>query len=227
MSEGSSFASISFGYDADAVFKYRDENMCSKWKNTFEKDFLMCKVKASANQNGNYIVSGNTKNFLNQFSTIQPIFIQYWAPNKPHRGYSFNGSGLPFPNEEIAFEDTMNKGVLKVSDGVFNFKLDYPNSYYSQMGRKLNPPCVKFRFCDSNGKTMSKIYTMELGHVIPYRSLNFPKKRDWNDGPLFYQNNELKNLKECRNQFQILVDSQYPGENGREAANFWGLKPPM
>jgi len=224
MSEGNGFAGISFGYDSDAVFKYRDENMCSKWKDVEHKEFLMCSVKASMNQNGNYVFKGKTKNYLNTMTTFQPVFIQYWAPNKSTRGYSFNGSGLPFPNEEIAFEGTTNKGVSKVFGADFNFGLDYPNSYYTQMGKKLNPPSVKFRFCDSNGTSMSKVYTIELGHSIPYRSLNFPKKRDWNIGPLFYQN---KDMPECRNQFQILMESQYPGKGGKEASNFWGMKPPM
>ncbi len=223
MSEGSAFAGVSFGYNSDAVFKYRDEKMCSKWNNCVDNNFLMCHVEAITNQNGNYVFKGNIKSYLGALANIQDVYIQYWAPNKPTRGYSFNGSGLPFANEEMAYQDTDNKGVAKVAGGQFIFNLDYPNSYYTQMGRKLNPPQVKFRFCDSKGKSMSKVYTVPLGHSIPFRSLNETKKRDWSKGPLFYSNPDMP---PCRTQFQILVDSRYPDQTMKEPANFWGTKPP-
>lgn len=223
MSNSNSFAGINFGYDSEKIFKYRDENMCSDWKNIAEKEYMMCKIEVLGNNQGNYVINGNIKNHLKSFAKFQDIFIQFWATNKCTRGYSFNGSGLPFPNEEIAFENTTNKGVIKLLDGEFTFNIDSPNSYYTNMGTILNPPCVKYKFCDTNGKSMSKIYTIIIGKTIPYRSLNFPKKRDWNEGPLFYQN---KDMPTCRNQFQILMDSKYPGKNGEEASNFWGGKPP-
>ncbi len=224
MTEGSAFAGISFGYDSDAIFKYRNEYMCSKWKECAHQEFMLCGIKAMVNKNGNYNFKGHTKNYLDALGKLQGIYIQYWAPNKPTRGYSFSGSGLPFPNEEIAYEDTINKGVIKVLQGEFNFHLDYPNSYYSQMGKKLNPPQVKFRFCDGQGKIMSKIYTVILGNSIPFRSLNWPKKRNWNIGPLFYEN---KDMPVCRTQFQRVIESRYPEDTLKEPANFWGKAVPM
>lgn len=218
------FAGISFGYNSEAIFDYRKENMCEKWRETLDKKFLLCDIKAYSNKKGNYLFKGTIKSFLKDLSLTQPIFLQFWAPNKPTRGYSFNGSGLPFPNEEVAYEDTPNKGAIIVTDLNFSFALEYPNSYYSNMGKKLNPPQINFRFCDRSGKIMSRVYTIPLGNPIPFRSLTWPQKRDWNIGPLFYDNKELL---ECPNQYQILINSQYPVKTMKEPKNFWGHKPPV
>lgn len=223
MSEGSAFAGISFGYNSDAIFEYRKKHMCDKWKNTVHKEFMMCNVSVMDNNKGNYVFEGNIKSYLGELGNIQDIYIQFWAPSKPTRGYSFPGSGLPFPNEAIAYQDTTNKGAILITGGKFTFNLEYPNSYYSDMGKTYNPPQVKFQFCDGNGKTMSKVYTVILGDGIPYRTLNFTKKRDWNDGPLFYYNSRMP---KCRNQFQILIESRYPETTMKESTNFWGLTPP-
>jgi hypothetical protein len=223
MSSTSTFAGINFGYDSDAIFKYRNENMCHKWRQCVDDKFLFCDIKGMVNENGNYVFNGNVKDHLKSLENFQPIFIQYWAPNKPTRGYSFNGSGLPYPNEEIAYSNTSNKGVAKILEGQFTFKLDFPNSYYSQMGKKLNPPLVKFKFCDGEGNNMSKIYTVIIGDPIPFRSLNPTKKRNWSKGPLFYYNPDMSL---CRNQYQILKDSSYPYNTMKEPKNFWGKKPP-
>lgn len=217
------FAGISGGYNSEAIFKYRDENMCSKWKNIVEKEFMGCSVKGITNQNGNYRFTGTTKNYLNILTRSLDVYLQYWAPNKPDRRNSFNGSGLPFPSEEVAFDNTSNKGVIRILGGEFTFHLDYPNSYYSHMGKKLNPPLVKFRFCDSSGRQLTDIHTIILGHSIPFRSLSFPNKR-WTDGPMFYNNTEMP---PCRSQSQILMDSAYPEKTMEEPSNFWGTKPPL
>ena len=217
------FSGYNKGYDSDAIFKHRDENMCSEWRNVVQQEFLSCSIKASANKTGNYVFNGALKDYLSTMARSYDVYLQYWAPNKTDRRYSFNGSGLPFPNEEVAFQDTSNKGVIRVLGGQFQFNLEYPNSYYSQMGKKLNPPLVKFRFCDSNGKALTDVHTVILGHSIPFRSLNWTKKRNFNDGPLFYYNPEMP---QCRNQYQILYDSRYPDETLRVPANFWGTKPP-
>ena len=37
-SPGSSAAALSFGYDSDKIFKYREENMCDKWSIVAEQN---------------------------------------------------------------------------------------------------------------------------------------------------------------------------------------------
>jgi hypothetical protein len=156
----SNFANIKYGYDKDAILQCRDESTCSQWRNIVNKQFQECDINCKANKNGNYVFNGQIKNYLYKLSNTFDIFVQYWAPNRATKNY--NGRVLIFPNEEIAYEDTINQGVAKILDGEFTFNIEQPNSYYTQMGTILNQSQVKFRFCDGNGKLLSNIYTVKL-----------------------------------------------------------------
>lgn len=206
------FAGISFGYDADKIFKERDETMCSQFKQNFVR-FSDTDLNVRNNAYGNYIIHGET-NPSHQF-------VKYWAANPPTYTLSFTGSGLPYQNPEMAFENTPNQGIAKVVGGKFQFALEYPNSYYVELGKIYVPPQVKFVYCDSNGKNIGNVHTLKLGNGIPFRSDTWPQLRDWNKGPLFYCNNNLP----VRTQYQILLDSAYPSVN-QEPPNFWGLSIP-
>jgi hypothetical protein len=206
------FAGISFGYDADKIFKERNETMCSRW-NVSQVQFRDTTVNIHYNSDGYFIVEGK--------APIGTPFIKYWAASPPTYSLSFSGSGLPYPNEEVAMEKTPNKGIAEIRNGFFQFPLEYPNSYYDKFLRKIVPPQVKFCYVNQNGENHGDVYVANLGDGIPFRSLVNTKKRDWNSGPLFYCNNNLP----VRNQFQILLDSGYPAVN-KVPDNFWGLMPP-
>lgn len=214
------FSGNSFGYDSKSVFKYRDTAMCDDWRRVSE-DYLLCNFEIFNNPYGNYVVNGTTKNIISQINTATPIYAKYWASNKPTYSESYAGSGLPYPNEHEALQNSVNQGMVKVEDGKFSFNLDYPNSYYKDMFKTYVPPQVNIQFVDTNQKNISKVYTIKLGNGIPFRSLTWPRKRDWNRGPMFYCNNNLP----VRTQAQILKDSAYPCTN-QEPPNFWGLNPP-
>jgi len=213
------FAGMSLGYDSKNVFKYRDENMCSKW-NVAEKIVGPCKVKIHGNPYGNVVITGSTNNVLAELNGANALFVKYWAANSPTYGQSFSGSGLPFANEHIAFQDTNNKGVAEIKGGQFSFNIQYPNSYRTDFGRTYVPPMVKIQFC-SKDKDISGVYEVTLGNGIPFRNVEYPRLRDWSKGPMFYCNNNLRVL----NQEQILRNSAYPCEN-KEPPNFWGSMPP-
>ena len=206
------FAGISFGYDADKIFKERDATMCSRW-NVSQVQFRDTTVNIHYNSDGNFIVEGK--------APIGTPFVKYWAAAPPTYSLSFSGSGLPYPNEELAMEKSPNQGRAEVKNGFFQFPLEYPNSYYDKFLRKIVPPQVKFCYVNQNGEHQGDVYVANLGEGIPFRSLVDTKKRDWNAGPLFYCNNNLP----VRNQFQILLDSGYPAVN-KVPDNFWGLMPP-
>ena len=75
----------------------------------------------------------------------------------------FSGSKLPFPNQEIAFENSPNIGRVKLgNDGSFRIHLVYPKSYYKTMGADYIKPHVKLLFCDQNGDMYEKIITIAL-----------------------------------------------------------------
>lgn len=205
------FAGISFGYDSDKIFKERNATMCDKWK-CDQSLFRNCSIDVYSNSNGSYIVQGDALNGSR--------YVKYWAANPPTYSQSFAGSGLPYPNENQAFENTPNQGVAEIKDGKFNFAVEYPNSYYKNMGTLYVPPQVKLQFCNENGDLNGKVMVLKLGNGIPFRSLTWPRERNWNRGPLFYCNNNLP----VRNQEQILRDSGYPCTN-TEPKNFWGTTP--
>ena len=206
------FAGISFGYDADKIFKERDATMCSRWK-VSRVNFRDTTVNVHYNSDGNFIIEGK--------APMNVELVKYWASSPPTYSLSFSGSGLPYPNQEVTMEKSPNQCVAEVKHGSFQFPLEYPNSYYDQSLRKVVPPQVKFCYMDGNRENRGDVYVANLGDGIPFRSLVDTKKRDWNSGPLFYCNNNLP----VRSQYQILVDSGYPAVN-KVPDNFWGLMPP-
>jgi hypothetical protein len=213
-----SSANISFGYDSQKIFDYREKNMCENWKeNVINSNLNEIEMKTYENDEGMVIVKGS---FRNIGSFINSQFIKFVAPNPPTFNQSFSGSGLPYPNKETAFDETPNKGVVPIQGGQFKFKLHYPNSYYDNLGKVYVPPCFYYNLTDGNGND-SKIEIVKLGDGIPYRTLTWPQQRNWYSGPEFYTNKDMP----VRSQEQILRDSAYPVKN-MEYKNFWGTRPP-
>jgi len=173
--------------------------------------------------NGQFVIKGTLKDNISKLLMIDElgndIEVKYIAPNKPNRGYSFTGSGQPFPNIDISFSNCKNYGSVKVSnDGTFEFVVDYPNSYYHN--NVLVPPSVLIAIY-MKGKCVSKLQQVVLDNIIPYRTTELPPQRNWLDGPLFYCNRNLK----PRTQEQILKENGYPTTN-KYYPNFWGTLPP-
>lgn len=213
-----SFAGINFDDpDSKKIFENHSKMMCSRYKNINENSFVMnMKVKKINNEN-EYVVSGNV--ITNPFST--QLFIKYTAANPPTYNGSYSGSGLPHPNEEIAFENTPNRGVVEVINDRFEFILKYPNSYYINMGTIYVEPHVRIVLVNKDNKQIGEMQNISLGEGIPFRTLTWPVQRDWNNGPEFYENKDLP----VRSQYQILLDSAYPSTN-KMPKNFWGVIPP-
>ncbi len=143
--------------------------------------------------------------------------IQYWASSPADYITSYSGSGLPFANEEMAYNNSPNIGSINCSDGSFSFKIKYPNSYYTGLGSIYNAPHI-------NIKVGNKVEKIQLGSGIPFRMLTYPPppgtaKRC---SPMFYMGRDRLPV---RTQEQICVDSGYPQTN-RMPDNFWGLAVP-
>lgn len=116
------------------------------WNNQLDLqnvDDKSCEV--SADLQGDYVIRGRLK-------PHQPpdAKIRFWAANPIDRRDSFVGSGLAFPNPEIAFENTPNLGVTKAIDGHYSFKIFTPNSFYVDLGRTLLPPHVLIKICGTD-----------------------------------------------------------------------------
>ena len=93
--------------------------------------------------------------------------IDYLAANPITRGYSYSGSGLPYPNPEVAYEGTPNVGSVSIdSEGDFKFDIEYPNSYYVRQGSILLNPHVHIYL-----KSEGWLYTVDVGRPVQHRSL--------------------------------------------------------
>lgn len=212
----SSFSGPTYGFNNDNIFKYRNDNMCNKWSESKISNNLF-NVNIYQNFDNNIFVKGSINDDLKNLLKGSRIFLKYWAANSPTNGSSFTGSGLPFPNKEIAYENSNNKGILQIFGEYFSFNILKPNSYYENHCKNLITPHINFVFIDSNEKILSKIYKIDLKDYIPYRSLTMRRHN-----VLFYN---VPNLK-IRTQEQILKDSAYHNNNMKEFDNFWGNKPP-
>jgi hypothetical protein len=75
---------------------------------------------------------------------VKSGWVTYTASAPPDVRTSLVGSGLPFPNEMVAYENSPNSGRVPISNGAFSFDVLYPNSYYQKNGSELVRPHVIF-----------------------------------------------------------------------------------
>jgi len=100
--------------------------------------------------------------------------IKYWASNPIWKNYSYAGSGLPYPNHNIAYENTINHGIVSVINGQFTITVQHPSEYYVSQGKKLLKPHVHLHLLDED-----KVVTLVIADFLPYRSLkNLPNRPD-------------------------------------------------
>lgn len=211
-----SFAGINFNdKESSQIFESHKNTMCSRYKNSNESAFVVS-LDVKKNNNNVFTIHGK----LNQIPNVKR-YIKYSAANPPTYNSNFSGSGLPYPTEEVAFENTPNRGAVEIIDGEFSFSIKYPNSYYINMGTIYVEPHVKLIIVDANNNNIGQSKSINLGQGIPFRTLTWPVQRDWSKGPLFYKTN----VDIVRTQYQILLDSAYPSEN-ITPKNFWGMMPP-
>lgn len=182
--------------------------------NNYLEQNLSCEGVVENLGNGEYLIKGKIAN------GSRDALITYWAANPAGFITSYAGSGLPFANPVMAYENTPNKGAVRASGGMFQFKINYPNAYYIGLGTVYVAPHVNIKICGDNN-----VHQIQLGDGIPFRTLTYaPPPATWpRYGPSFYSGRELLPV---RTQEQILRQSGYPSEN-KYPTNFWGLKPPQ
>lgn len=170
----------------------------------------MCSGAITNEGEGDILVEGTIE------SEFENPTIFYWAPAPPNRGSSFSGSGLPFPNPEVAYDNTPNVGKIVATNRKFAFRIKYPNAYYSALGTGYIPPIVNLKVCEE--KQADKITTIKIDDGIPFRSLTHIGGHSIEKYSVPEQ--------EVRTQEQILRANAYPTEN-KMPTNFWGTKPPV
>jgi len=111
------------------------------------------------------------KDIFTIIGTTSSDRVEYFAANPLWKNYSYSGSGLPYPNWEIAYDRTINHGFI---GDKFNITLYHPSEYYINQGKTLLKPHVHFKFLNNQ-----KIITLIIADYLPYRSLkNLPTQPD-------------------------------------------------
>jgi hypothetical protein len=100
---------------------------------------------------------------------LQPQRISWIAAAHVTRGLGFSGSGMPYPNRTIAFENTPHRGVVDSNDGSFNITLGaIPAGYFSGLGSVYVPPLVEFTSVTRDGKRLQANLWVN-DNVAPWR----------------------------------------------------------
>ena len=187
--------------------------MAQNWRRLFFNKSA-CEGVSLNEGSGDVVVNGNVKG-------SSDALVVYWAANPPTYSTSFSGSGLPYPNPEIAYNRTSNAGAVRAVNGRFQFRLKQPSAYYVGLGTLYVPPHVNVKICEEGQEDIYQ--TIELGEGVPFRTLTYPAPPSEQPriSPMFYKTPEQV----VRTQEQILRDSGYPSSNTMPT-NFWGLKPP-
>lgn len=159
-----------------------------------------------------FIVVGKIK------EPVDHDMLYYFAASPPDYRATYTGSGLPFANQPQAFENSPNRGSVKLINNTFEIKLVFPNSYYVGLGTVLVPPAIHLRYKSITGEPRTA--SVNLSEGIPYRTLTYPAIRNGAD---FYGKGWSLPV---RSQEQILRDSGYPITNTMPS-DHWGLKPPL
>jgi hypothetical protein len=106
------------------------------------------------------------------------------APNPIDRMINYSGSGLPFPNEHIAFENTPNYKLINNSENI-NVQFKYPNSFYSPNGKNKILPSLFVQLTDLSDNTFQLQYELK-----DFNTLRTLTNRESRKGPEFYSNKD-------------------------------------
>jgi hypothetical protein len=106
--------------------------------------------------------------------------ILIMAPNPIDRMSNYSGSGLPFPNNQIAFENTPNKQDITGS-GIINTEFTYPNSFYMPDGINKIVSSIFIQLTYNDGEV--KHFYYKLHDINALRTL---VNRESRKNPEFY-----------------------------------------
>ena len=140
--------------------------------------------------------------------------VSYRAPAPFDKLQSVGGSGLPFPNAEVAYSgQNPNCGVAKVTGNQIRVRLLRPNSYYINAGTTLVPPHLYLKFSKHDDLLM-------IPYLVPHRALTHSKHRT---GPEFYFKPDLP----ARDQATILAENTQKQDMVyfTETLRFWNTRP--
>ena len=145
---------------------------------------LFTEVHSRRLYNGQNQVEGVLTHSMAAMVPLKRLFVQWWAAAPMTRNSSYMGSGIPYPNEEVAFSQNHSSGVEPVVNGYYKFRLNYPNSYFVNLGTEFIPPSVHLQVVDEFNTELTPVHTISLAAPITLRDADID--RDWSSGPLYY-----------------------------------------
>ncbi len=96
---------------------------------------------------------------------------------------NYTGSGLPFPNADIAFEGSKNNYIISTT-GIINTEFKTPNSFYSTDTHTKIVPSIFIKLISHKTELEPIIIHFKLNDTFPLKTLFYRKERT---GPEFYQ----------------------------------------
>lgn len=138
--------------------------------------YINCSIDIDNNDDNIYI-----KGFVVNPTSYNKMFII--APNPLYKNSSYSGSALPYPNSDIAFDNTKNIFNIN-SDGLFEVVFKYPNSFYEVDGKTKIGPSIFF-ILDKN----KLIYN--LPELYKLKTLNDRFKYNDQHNPSFYDKDKI------------------------------------
>jgi hypothetical protein len=104
---------------------------------TFSSSDGKCQGKIVTDNNWNITVNGVCE-------VVGGTSVRYAAAAPADLRMSYMGSGLPYPNEEVAYEGSPNIGEVPIKGGAFSFQIISPNCYYKDNGSTMVQSHVHF-----------------------------------------------------------------------------------
>jgi hypothetical protein len=146
--------------------------------------------------------------------------VRWIAAAPVTRGIGFAGSGMPYPNKDIAMEGTPHSGTFETSDGTFSIVLkDIPAGYYSGLGSIYIPPSIEFHAQSKADPKRRSVTTLTINATAaPYRWISgspasmLPEQNTDNSTgrSMYYFGRETLPLFD--NQESLLRHRAYPGD---------------
>lgn len=123
---------------------------------------------------------------LNKPSKYTERFLM--AANPIDRMMNYSGSGLTFPNPEVAFENTPN--LYKIPEhGKINTNFIYPNGYYSWDTLQRVVPSIFVILKSTNADSV--YHQLKIEEPLPLKtSVTYRPEHD-QKGPMFYSEKEM------------------------------------
>ena len=106
------------------------------------------------------------------------------AANPIDRMTTYAGSGLPFPCQDVAFDQTPN--IVTVTEPNVSIVFAYPNSYYTYDNWTKVPPSIFL--VKTHHQKMPSIERYTLPDPLVLRTLNY--RKGYYAGPSFYSQKE-------------------------------------